>query len=206
MPPAPPPSTIPPALRGPPGPRKLYTLVVVHTTPDHDLCARTVLLGKKLRGFGTGYWNGYGGKVEPGESVPAAAARELKEEAGVGAVDLRRRGILTFVWVDEPAAPAWEVHVFGAHALDGEPVATEEMEPGWFSDVRLDEGGKVTGLPFTSMWADDPLWYPLMLADDEPCFMGAFEFRNTTELVGGEVGRVDALPPLPEAVAAARGA
>lgn len=187
--------SIPPALRGPPGPRKLYTLVVVHTTPDHDPRSRTVLLGKKLRGFGTGYWNGYGGKVEPGETVPAAAARELQEEAGVAALDLRRRGILTFVWVDEPDNLPWEVHVFGAHALDGNPVATEEMEPGWFSDVRVEDGATtVSGLPFHSMWADDPLWYPLMLAADEPLFCGAFEFRNTTELVGGEVGRVESLP------------
>ena len=38
-----------------------------------------VLLGEKKRGWMTGIWNGFGGKVEVGESVPAAALRELQE-------------------------------------------------------------------------------------------------------------------------------
>jgi hypothetical protein len=37
-----------------------------------------VLLGRKKRGFGEGYVNGFGGKVEPGETVEAAAAREVR--------------------------------------------------------------------------------------------------------------------------------
>ena len=59
---------------------KLLTLVVVR-----DRGARKVLLGEKLRGFGAGYFNGFGGKVEPGESVEEGAHRELLEEAGVTA-------------------------------------------------------------------------------------------------------------------------
>lgn len=158
-------------------PKKLYTLVVIHQATSIP-GTRRVLLGRKLRGFGEGYWNGYGGKVEKGEGVEAAAARELHEEAGVAALDLHRRGILTFEWVDQPGDPTWEVHVFGGTALDGEPVETEEMAPGWF-EARLVAGGgsggdagcgpgggggqAVTGLPFDKMWADDPQWYPLML-------------------------------------------
>lgn len=37
-----------------------------------------VLLGRKKRGFGEGYVNGFGGKVEPGEGIAAAAAREVR--------------------------------------------------------------------------------------------------------------------------------
>ena len=62
--------------------------------------------------------------------------------------------------------------------------------------AALDSPPSVTGLPFDRMWADDPAWYPLMLGG-EGLFMGAFQFRNVTELVGGEVGAVEALPPLP---------
>ncbi len=36
-----------------------------------------VLLGMKKRGFGVGLWNGFGGKVEAGEAVEAAAHVEL---------------------------------------------------------------------------------------------------------------------------------
>lgn len=43
----------------------------------------SVLLGLKLRGFGAGKFNGFGGKVEPGERIRDAAMREMKEEAGI---------------------------------------------------------------------------------------------------------------------------
>ncbi len=219
---------IPHALTGPPDlPRKLYTLVVIHQDPvsaaagpagaptstsaarPSPSCSaitapggstrRRVLLGRKLRGFGAGYFNGYGGKVEPGEGVAAAAARELTEEACIVATDLHRRGILTFSWVDQPGDPAWEVHVFGCTEYEGLPTETDEMAPAWFDVTMvaaLDSPHSVTGLPFDRMWADDPAWYPLMLGG-EGLFMGAFQFRNVTELVGGEVGAVKALPPLP---------
>ena len=54
---------------------KLYTLAFV-------LDAGRILLGMKKRGFGAGRWNGFGGKVDPGESIEAAAKRW-----GVGALD-----------------------------------------------------------------------------------------------------------------------
>ena len=65
-------------------PGKLYTLVFVLDE------ARGVLLGMKKRGFGVGLWNGFGGKVEAGESVVAAAARELSEEAGIAVAERDR--------------------------------------------------------------------------------------------------------------------
>ncbi len=54
--------------------KKLLTLCIVHQHPR-------VLLGMKKRGFGIGHWNGFGGKVEEGESIEEAAKREVKEEA-----------------------------------------------------------------------------------------------------------------------------
>jgi 8-oxo-dGTP diphosphatase/2-hydroxy-dATP diphosphatase len=47
---------------------KLYTLAFV-------LDSRRILLGMKKRGFGAGRWNGFGGKVDPGESIESAAKR-----------------------------------------------------------------------------------------------------------------------------------
>ena len=48
--------------------KKLLTLVLV-TRPNQ------VLLGMKKRGFGMGRWNGFGGKVEKGETILEAAKR-----------------------------------------------------------------------------------------------------------------------------------
>ena len=49
---------------------KLLTLVLV-VQPGR------VLLGMKKRGFGVGKWNGFGGKVQPGESIEEAARRYI---------------------------------------------------------------------------------------------------------------------------------
>ena len=38
-----------------------------------------LLLGMKLRDFGKGYWNGFGGKVDPGETIEEAAVREFEK-------------------------------------------------------------------------------------------------------------------------------
>ena len=48
--------------------KKIATLVMV-TNESH------ILLGFKKRGFGSGKWNGFGGKVETGESIEDAAKR-----------------------------------------------------------------------------------------------------------------------------------
>ena len=56
--------------------RKVLTLVLLREESR-------VLLGLKKRGFGAGKWNGFGGKLEPGETVVEAAAREVKEECGL---------------------------------------------------------------------------------------------------------------------------
>lgn len=47
---------------------KLFTLIVVMNGDE-------VLLGMKKRGFGIGKWNGFGGKVEAGETIADSAIR-----------------------------------------------------------------------------------------------------------------------------------
>lgn len=49
-------------------PSKLFTLIIVRNGDK-------TLLGFKKRGFGVGKWNGFGGKVEPGETIIDAAKR-----------------------------------------------------------------------------------------------------------------------------------
>src|SRR5512135_2531166 len=78
-----------------------------------------VLLGMKKRGFGAGRWNGFGGKLEPGESVEEGARRELREEAGIDAESLRPRGTLTFDY--RHAGKTMEVRVFEVVTYSGEP-------------------------------------------------------------------------------------
>ena len=126
--------------------KKLLTLVFVFKDGQ-------VLLGMKKRGFGAGRWNGFGGKVEAGESIEEAARRELREEAGIEAGDLRKAGILTFSFEGNPVP--LEVHVFRTDVFTGEPVEGEEMGPQWYP---------ADAVPFDIMWPDDRYWFPTFLA------------------------------------------
>ena len=103
-----------------------------------------VLLGYKKRGFGEGMWNGFGGKVEPGETPTEGALRELREEACIDATDATERGVVTFVYDDQPRP--MRVHIFHASRFSGEPTETDEMRPHWFN---------LDAVPFDKMWPDD---------------------------------------------------
>jgi 8-oxo-dGTP pyrophosphatase MutT (NUDIX family) len=61
------------------GPKR-YTLLLLQKDGS-------VLLGRKKRGFGEGKVNGFGGKVEAGETVIEAAVREMQEESGLTVED-----------------------------------------------------------------------------------------------------------------------
>jgi len=123
-----------------------------------------VLLGMKKRGFGMGRWNGFGGKVDPGETVEQAARREVKEEAGIELKDLEKVGVIDFEFQGKPGI--LEVNIFHSKLdFSGAPVESEEMKPQWFD---LDE------IPFSQMWPDDIHWFPLFLAGKK--FTGRFLF------------------------------
>jgi 8-oxo-dGTP pyrophosphatase MutT (NUDIX family) len=147
--------------------KKLLTLCFVH---DGD----KLLLGLKKRGFATGRWNGFGGKVSPGESIEAAAQRELQEETTIIAKELQRQGILHFTFTGDPLL--WEIHVFRVRDFEGEPIETEEMKPQWFS---------IETIPYSEMWADDIHWLPLFLAGKQ--FKGTFHFEDNDTMVSYEV-------------------
>ncbi|MEA3249105.1 MAG: 8-oxo-dGTP diphosphatase [Patescibacteria group bacterium] len=122
-----------------------------------------LLLGRKKRGFGEGKWNGFGGKVESGESIEEAARRELMEEAGIAVDQMFAVGRLTFTF--EGNDPELDVHVFEGRVITGEPSESEEMRPKWFDEDVI---------PFDEMWVDDELWLPLFLAGKR--FAGSFHF------------------------------
>lgn len=101
-----------------------------------------------------GRWNGFGGKVEPGETIEAAARRELKEEAMIDAIDLEKFGIIDFEFKE--SGEILQVHIFKTKEFSGEPAESDEMRPQWFS---------VDAIPYDQMWQSDKDWIPLVIKE-----------------------------------------
>lgn len=127
-----------------------------------------MLLIRKKTGLGAGKINGPGGRIDAGETDEAAAVREVEEELAITPTGVRRAGELLFQFTD-----GYALHgaVFTAGGFTGTPTETREATPLWFP---------VDAVPFDEMWADDRLWFPLMLAGRP--FTGWFVFEGDVML------------------------
>ena len=118
------------------------------------------LLGRKKRGFGAGYYNGFGGKIEDGESFRACAVREVFEEVSllVKEEDLQAVALLDFQF---PYSPE----------LSHITLESEEMEPHWFT---------LENTPFDHMWAGDEEWIPRVWRGEKLKGIITFKEDNST--------------------------
>lgn len=129
-----------------------------------------VLLGRRKKdGFGHGKWLGFGGKVEPGESIEDGMKREFNEEAGIDVKTFEKRGVLTFHYINDPDM---EVHYFEVTAHGGKPLESEEMENAWF---------EIADIPYDEMWPNDRYWLPMFL--DKKYFEGVFWFDKDYQII-----------------------
>lgn len=150
--------------------RKVSTLCIIHQHPN-------ILLGFKKKGFGEGKWNGFGGKVERGETIEEAARREVEEEAGIVVDGMRKVGVVDFEFKSDPEI--LHVHIFLAKKFFGEPRESEEMRPAWFD---------VEQIPYEGMWLDDKHWLPLLLSGKK--FRGRFLFDGFDTIVDKNISIV----------------
>jgi 8-oxo-dGTP diphosphatase len=132
-----------------------------------------LLLGNKKRGFGVNKLNGFGGKINPGESIKEAAVRELYEEVGLQAdsQDIKKVGELTFIF---PSKEEWNqiVHVFLITSWKNFPKEYEEMTFEWLD---------TNNVPYNKMWDDDKYWMPFIL--DEKKIKANFIFNEDNETI-----------------------
>ncbi len=142
----------------------LPQFTITRATLSFLIRGNNVLLGMKKKGFGAGYWNGFGGKIEPGETPKQAAVREIQEECGLHALELSPAGKLYFHFDDDPRRI--EGYLFRTSRFTGDPVETAEMRPSWFS---------IKDLPFEQMWEDDRFWLPYVLQGKT--IHGTFRFK-----------------------------
>lgn len=140
--------------------RQLTTLAIIED-------GERALLAMKKRGFGEGWWNGYGGKVQEGESIDQAMVRELQEESGILAKVYRKRAVIEFIF--KGSDKEVEMHVYEVTKYEGEPVESEEMSPTWFQKSEM---------PYEKMWPADRNWMPLFFEGKD--FEGRAVFDSKT--------------------------
>jgi 8-oxo-dGTP diphosphatase len=143
----------------------------------------SVLLGKKLRGFGKGFYNCFGGKLEKSNDehqYPSrGAVREVQEETGMHIpVELMEDGLvgtLNFTFDDWEVNKSMKVYLYcivvslssecenntlnpgGAIVIDPESIrGCDEIEPAWFDNIF--------DIPLQQMFADDSLWLTMLLS------------------------------------------
>lgn len=155
--------------------RKPLTLVLIV-----DEAEKKILLGLKKRGFGSGWWNGFGGKVQAGESIEECAKRETLEECGLTMLEYYKIGHMVFEFKGDPVL--LDVSVFRCDKYTGDITESEEMKPQWFS---FDE------VPFKEMWPDDYLWYPHVFRNEK--FSAKYLFEGHEKILKHEIQVVDTL-------------
>jgi ADP-ribose pyrophosphatase YjhB (NUDIX family) len=144
--------------------RQLTTLAIIE---DEN----RVLLAMKKRGFGEGWWNGYGGKVNPGESITGAMLRELEEESGLKGIEYAPRGVINFYF--EGSDLEVEMHIFEITKYIGRLIETDEMQPQWFLKEEV---------PYEKMWPADQEWVPIFLEGHNVTGQAIFN-SETKELI-----------------------
>lgn len=139
-----------------------------------------ILLAMKKRGFGSGRYNGVGGKIEPGETEEAALIRECQEEIGVTPTSYRKVAVHDFVQKDGENPWRMYVHAYICDGWEGEPVETEEMAPEWF---------KISDVPYDNMWQDDRFWIPQVLEGQK--LVGKFTFDEQDNMLTHDIQKVE---------------
>ena len=133
-----------------------------------------LLKGAPHKKIWAGKYNGLGGHVERGETVYAAAGREIEEESGVPIANLCLRGVVTIDTGE--AAAGIGLFVFTADALSRVTHASREGALAWV---------RAADLPTLNVVEDLPTLLPLVLGlpPHTPPFSAHYHYANNQRLV-----------------------
>ena len=129
---------------------KLATLCYIKKDGKTLMLHRT----KNKNDIHEGKWVGVGGKIEKGESPEECAVREVFEETGLKAEELKLRGLLTFP--DFNNSEDWYGYLYVVEKFSGEIIESPEGDLKWVEDSKLFE---------LDMWEGDELFMRWMMED-----------------------------------------
>jgi 8-oxo-dGTP diphosphatase len=118
-----------------------------------------------------GYYNGLGGKLEPGEDVAAGMRREIHEEAGIECSALELAGTISWPGFGRDGSN-WFGFLFRVPSWTGTPLTgNDEGSLHWVPVADVLAGN----LP---MWESDRHFLPLVFADHPTVFHGVMPFAG----------------------------
>ena len=120
---------------------------------EKDGCYLMLHRTKKKNDVNEGKWIGIGGHIEENEAPDECILREVKEETGLTLLNLRPRGLVTFV------SDVWEgewMHLFTSDRFEG---TLTECNEGVLQWVKKDD---ITNLP---LWEGDRIFLDLLNKD-----------------------------------------
>ena len=151
-----------------------------------DPDTQEVLMAKKTRKVGVGYWFGYGGKIDPDETPKDCTIRETYTETGEKITLMREQlepvALIDFYneekmvpGTDDPSFRVLFYRALVAKGTIGTAITTDEMaDPTWF---------RITQLPWKAIMPGDELFIPQVLLG--AAVKGWVHFSDGTKTVIG---------------------
>lgn len=118
-----------------------------------------------------GYYNGLGGKLEPGEDIVAGMRREIREEAGLECTGLELAGTMAWPGFGRDGAH-WFGFLFRITAWTGTPPAGNAEGSLHWVEIADVLAGRVP------MWESDHHFLPLVFAEQPRPFHGVLPFSH----------------------------